>query len=72
MYSTFDVDGSGCLACNNQILSELGRIQGVFGADVDFVNQRVIVSHTDEVTREDITQVLEKMGFNETETKCEL
>lgn len=72
MYSTFDVDGSGCLACNNQVLGELGKIQGVYDADVDFVNQRVTVSHTDEVTREDILQVLGKMGLNDTKINCEL
>jgi copper chaperone CopZ len=72
MYSTFDVDGSGCLACSNQVLTKLGRLQGVFGADVDYVNNRVVVSHTDEVTREQILNQLNELGFLEINTTCEI
>ncbi len=72
MYSTFDVNGDGCLVCNNQVLGTLGKLQGVFGAEVDYVNGRVVVSHTDEVTRDDISLVLNKLGFYETKTNCEL
>ena len=72
MYSTFDVNGDGCLVCNNQVLGKLGKLQGVFGAEIDYVNDRVVVSHTDEVTREDITGTLNELGFFETKIICEL
>ncbi|NLI72706.1 MAG: heavy-metal-associated domain-containing protein [Bacteroidales bacterium] len=72
MYSTFDVNGDGCLICNKGVMVELGKLQGVFGAEVDFVNNRVVVNHTDEVTREDISNKLEELGFFELKNNCEI
>lgn len=72
MYSTFDVNGDGCLICNTGVMSELGKLQGVFGAEVDFVNNRVVVNHTDEVTREDISEKLKELGFFEINNNCEI
>ena len=69
MYSTFDVNGESCLICSS---GELGKLQGVFGADVDFINNRVVVNHTDEVSREDMAEKLRKLGFLETKDNCEL
>lgn len=70
MYSTFDVNGDGCLICNSGVMCELGKLQGVFGADVDFVNNRVVVNHTDEVTRGQIAEKLAELGFFEINTDC--
>jgi predicted regulator of Ras-like GTPase activity (Roadblock/LC7/MglB family) len=53
------------LACNNQILNELGKLQGVFGAELDRIDGLIVVSHTDEVSREEIVVKLELMGFSE-------
>ena len=72
MYSTFDVNGDGCLVCNNQVLARIGKLQGVFGAEIDYLNDRVVVSHTDEVTREEISRTLKDLGFYEIKTNCEL
>ena len=72
MYSTFDVNGDGCLVCNNQVLARIGKLQGVFGAEIDYLNGRVVVSHTDEVTREEIARTLKDLGFYEIKTNCEL
>lgn len=72
MYSTFDVNGDGCLVCNNGVMNELGKLQGVFGAEIDFVKGRVVVSHTDEVTREDLSLKLNELGFFENKTSCEM
>jgi copper chaperone CopZ len=72
MYSTFDVNGESCLICSSGVMSELGKLQGVFGADVDFINNRVVVNHTDEVSREDMAEKLRKLGFLETKDNCEL
>ncbi len=63
MYSTFQINSDECLVCNNQIMSKIGELQGVFGAEVDFVNGRISVNHTDEVSREDISKKLEEIGF---------
>ena len=72
MYSTFDVNGDGCLVCNNQVLARIGKLQGVFGAEIDYLNGGVVVSHTDEVTREEISRTLKELGFYEIKTNCEL
>ena len=72
MYSTFDVNGDGCLVCNNQVLARIGKLQGVFGTEIDYLNGRVVVSHTDEVTREEISRTLKDLGFYEIKTNCEL
>lgn len=72
MYSTFDVNGGSCLICNSGVMAELGKLQGVFGADVDFVNNRVTVNHTDEVTREQIAEKLKELGFFEINNTCEI
>lgn len=72
MYSTFDVNGEGCLICSSGVMSQLGRLQGVFGADVDFVNNRVVVNHTDEVKREEIARKLEELGFFEIKNNDEI
>ena len=65
MYSTFLVSKDQCLAYNNQVLNELGKLQGVFGAELDRIDGLIVVSHTDEVSREEIVVKLELMGFSE-------
>jgi len=63
MYSTFLVSTSECITCNNQVLKTLGTLQGVFGAEMDNINGRIVVSHTEEVTRNEIESILIKLGF---------
>ena len=65
MYSTFLVSKSTCVSCNNQVLKTLGTIQGIFGAEIDQIKGQIVVSHTDEVTREQISKTLSSMGFSE-------
>ncbi len=65
MYSTFLVSKSECMACNNQVLKTLGTLQGVFGAEMDRIEGRIVVSHTDEVSRTQIAEMLTKLGFPE-------
>jgi len=67
MYSTFLVSKSDCMACNNQVLKTLGTLQGVFGAEMDRIEGRIVVSHTDEVTRAKIGESLVSLGFPESE-----
>ena len=63
MYSTFLVSTSECMTCNNQVLKTLGTLQGVFGAEMDNIDGRIVVSHTEEVTRNEIESILIKLGF---------
>ena len=63
MTTIFSVSKTECLSCNNQILKSLGNLQGVFGAEIDRSEGRVIVSHTDEVSCEQISSVLTQSGF---------
>lgn len=65
MYSTFFVSKAECMACNNQVLKTLGTLQGVFGAEMDRIEGRIEVSHTDEVTRNEIAKILISLGFPE-------
>jgi copper chaperone CopZ len=65
MYSAFLVSKSECMTCNNQVLKTLGTLQGVFGAEMDRIDGRIIVNHTDEVTREEIGAILITLGFPE-------
>ena len=68
MYSAFIVSKSECMTCNNEVLKTLGTLQGVFGAEMDRIDGRIVVNHTDEVTREEIGAVLHKLGFPERES----
>jgi copper chaperone CopZ len=65
MYSTFLVSKTECMACNNEVLKTLGTLQGVFGAEMDRIEGRIVVSHTDEVSRTQIAEALSKLGFPE-------
>lgn len=69
MYSNFEISSAECLSCTNQVLKTLGTLRGVFGAEVDRVNGQIIVSHTDEVSRKQIAETLEKLGINEIKTE---
>ncbi len=63
MYSTFILSKSECLSCTNKTLKEIGTLQGVFGAEVDRINGKIEVSHTDEISRDKIASKLEEIGF---------
>lgn len=65
MYSAFLVSTTECMSCNNQVLKLLGTLQGVFGAELDRIEGRIVVNHTDEVTRDKIAEMLASLGFPE-------
>lgn len=67
MYSTFYVTKNGCMTCNNEVLKTLGTLQGVFGAEIDRIDGRIVVNHTDEISREEIAFTLNSLGWKETE-----
>lgn len=71
MYSTFYVSKSQCMSCNNEVLKQLGTLQGVFGAEMDRIDGKIVVHHTDEISRAAIGQKLDELGLKETETIIE-
>ena len=65
MYSTFNVSKSQCMTCDNVVLKTLGTLRGVFGAEMDRIDGRIVVNHTDEVTRAELAQTLDELGWKE-------
>lgn len=65
MYSNFSVQKSSCMTCNNEVLKQLGRLQGVFSAEIDRIDGSILVNHTDEITREAISTKLAELGWVE-------
>lgn len=65
MYSTFQVSKSQCMTCNNEVLKQLGTLRGVFGAEMDRIDGRIVVNHTDEISREEIGTKLDELGWKE-------
>lgn len=71
MYSTFLISKSECMTCTNKTLKNLGTLRGVFGAEIDQIDGKVIVSHTDEISREEIAKMLLSLGYPELENEQE-
>jgi hypothetical protein len=65
MYSTFIVSTSECITCTNKTLKSLGSLQGVFGAEIDQIDGKITVSHTDEISRNEIAALLLEIGYVE-------
>ena len=65
MYSTFYVSKSQCMSCNNEVLKELGTLQGVFGAEMERIDGKIVVHHTDEISRNLIAEKLDTLGWDE-------
>lgn len=55
------------MTCTNKTLKSLGGLQGVFGAEIDQIDGRVTVSHTDEISRKEIASKLLELGYPEIE-----
>lgn len=71
MYSTFYVSKTECMTCTNKTLKSLGSLQGVFGAEVDQIDGKITVNHTDEVSRKEIADMLLTLGYPELENNPE-
>ena len=59
------------MTCMNKTLKSLGTLQGVFGAEIDQIEGKVLVSHTDEISRKEIAEMLISMGYPEIEKENE-
>jgi len=64
MYSDFKIAVSDGTTCTNQSLKSLGTLRGVFGAEIDRVNGMITVNHTDEVSKEEIADRLNELGYD--------
>jgi hypothetical protein len=53
------------MTCNNEVLKQLGTLQGVFGAEMDRIDGRIVVHHTDEISRNIIGEKLDELGWKE-------
>lgn len=71
MNSIFLISKTDCLACNNQVLKALGKLQGVYGAEIDRIQGLILVSHTEEVTPVEISNKLDSLGFRKREEDIE-
>jgi len=71
MYSTFLISKSDCMTCTNKTLKSLGTLRGVFGAEIDQIKGEVVVSHTDEISRKEIAEMLLSLGYPELENNEE-
>jgi hypothetical protein len=71
MYSTFLISKSDCMTCTNKTLKSLGTLPGVFGSEIDQIDCKVTVSHTDEITRKEIAEMLLSLGYSELENEEE-
>jgi len=69
MYSTFEISKSQCMTCNNEVLKQLGTLRGVFGAEIETIDGRITVNHTDEISRAEIAFKLEELGWKIAEGK---
>jgi hypothetical protein len=53
------------MTCNNEVLKQLGTLRGVFGAEMDRIDGHIVVNHTDEISRAEIGQKLDELGWKE-------
>jgi len=60
------------MTCTNKTLKSLGTLRGVFGAEIDQIEGKVLVSHTDEVSRKEIAEMLLSLGYPELENEQEI
>jgi len=65
MFSNFKISTNQCLTCNNEILKQLGTLQGVFKVEINRKDGTIIVSHTDEISRNNIKLKLEELELKE-------
>lgn len=63
MYTTFRITQAECASCTNKTLKNLGLLQGIFGAEIDRIDGKIEVSHTDEISREQIAEALKAEGY---------
>lgn len=51
------------MSCNNHVLKQLGLLQGVYGAEIDRIDGKISVYHTEETSEEAIRKKLDELGW---------
>lgn len=63
MYSSFNLIKSQCMTCNNNVHMQLGTLRGVFAVEIESIDGKITVNHTDEISRAEIAQKLDELGW---------
>ncbi len=63
MKTIIKVKNIHCTGCSRAIGKEIGIIPGVYGINVDLANKTISVDHTEEVTENKLTKILEHIGY---------
>ncbi|MCA8970892.1 MAG: copper-translocating P-type ATPase [Planctomycetes bacterium] len=58
------VDGMTCASCARRIERQLGKLEGVTSATVNFANARVDVRHAADVDETNLRDTIERLGFS--------
>jgi hypothetical protein len=51
------------MTCNNQVLKSLGSLRGVFGAEIETIDGKITINHTDEINRIELSEHLKSLGW---------
>ncbi len=71
MTSSFQIHSENCLMCDRQVMRKIAELQGVFGADVNYVKNVIHVQHTDEVTKDELEKLLDELGLFKESNECQ-
>ena len=63
MKTTVKLQNVMSCGCRNSIHKVLGELTGVFGVRVEPQYDRIVIDHTDEVSRAELLSRLEKLGY---------
>ncbi|MET8798435.1 heavy-metal-associated domain-containing protein [Nocardia fusca] len=61
--STYTVTGMTCGHCVQSVQTEIGKIDGVTGVDVDLASGRVVVEGSAPIAEADIAAAVDEAGY---------
>ncbi|MCX0271035.1 copper ion binding protein [Nocardia zapadnayensis] len=61
--STYTVTGMTCGHCVQSVQTEIGKIDGVTGVDVDLASGRVVVEGSTPIAEADIAAAVDEAGY---------
>ncbi|MGI5223106.1 heavy-metal-associated domain-containing protein [Nocardia sp. CA-290969] len=61
--STYTVTGMTCGHCVQAVQTEIGKIDGVTGVDVDLASGRVVVESGGDIAASDIAAAVDEAGY---------
>ncbi len=60
----FNVEGMMCTGCENRVKTALSEIDGIIEVVANHENGTVLVKMSKEVSKENIAEVIENLGFD--------